>query len=118
MIEVEEIFDKLDDWGRIRCLNFCEIEFGYGGYYGINNLEEIKEALICEFECSVEEVIDMLYKNECFDENSEFFYTNGRSLESMSAKFIKDDFDFVTDNICNGELKEMIEDMIGDDINY
>lgn len=118
MIETEEIFDRLDWNERLRCLNFCEIEFGCGGYYGYNNLEEIKEALICEFECSTEEVIDMLYKNNDFNENEVFFYTNGRRLESVSENMIEDEFDFVTDNLCNGELEEMITYMIDDDINY
>ena len=118
MIEVEQIFNKLDLDDKIRCLNFCEIEFGYCGYYGRNNLEEIKEALICEYECSQEEIIDMLYKNDCFNEDEVCFYTNGRTLESISENIINDNWSFVTDNICNGELKEMIEDMINDTINY
>lgn len=118
MIETKEIFNKLDWNDRLRCLNFCEIEFGNYGWYGFNNIEEIKEALIYDFECSTEEVIDMLYKNDCFNENEAFFYTNGRYMMSVSEDFIRDGFDIVIKNLCNGELKEMIEDMIYDDINY
>lgn len=118
MIEIEEIFNKLNLDEKLRCLNFCEIEFGCYGYYGRNNLEEIKEALICEYECSQEEIIDMLYKNKYFNEDEVCFYTNGRTLESVSENIIEDEWDFVTDNICNGELREMIEDIIGEEINY
>lgn len=118
MIEVDEIFDKLNWNAKIRCLNFCEFEFGCGGYYGLNNLEEIKEALIEDFECSKEEIIDMLYKNEEFDEDEKYFYTNGRLFYGVSENIIEDEWSFVTDNICNGELREIIEDEIGDKINY
>ncbi len=118
MIEIEEIFDKLDWNGRLRCLNFCEVEFGMYRYYGFNNLEEIKEALIMECECSAEEVIDMLYNNQDFNSDYDFFVTNGRYLYGLSENLIEDEFDFVTDNLCNGELRQMIEDEIGDKINY
>lgn len=118
MIEVEEIFDKLDWNDRLRCLNFCEIEFGIGGAYGWNNQEEIKEILLEDFECSAEEILDMFYKNQYFNDEEKFFYTTGRGIETISENIIKDEFTFVTDNLCNGELKEMIEYMIDDDINY
>lgn len=118
MIKTEEIFDRLDWNDRLRCLNFCEIEFGYGGYYDYNNLDGVKEALINEFECSQIEIIDMLYRNEDFSDRDKFFYTNGRYIMSVSEDFIRNEFDIVIKNLCNGELKEMIEDMINDDINY
>lgn len=118
MIKTEEIFDRLDWNDRLRCLNFCEIEFGECGYYDYNNIDGVREALIHEFECSQIEIIDMLYKNEDFCNKDKFFYTNGRYIMSVSEDFIRLEFDVVIKNLCNGELKEMIEDMINDDINY
>lgn len=118
MIEVEEILDKLDTYDKIRCLNFCEFEFGDGGMYGLNNIDEIKEVLLIDFECTAEEIIDMFYKNNEFKQHESIFYTTGRGIETLTENKLNDYSTEILDNLCNGELREIIEDIIGDKINY
>ena len=119
MVEIEQILNKISIDGMIRAINFYEFEFNDGAIYGRNNLEEIKEVLLQDFECSAEEIIDMLYHNQYFNQYSQFFYTNGKYIEDVKEDEIKDIFSIrVIDNISNGELREIIEDEIGETIIY
>lgn len=118
-MEIEEIYNKLDWNAKLRCLNYCEVEFGFFRYYGRNNIQDVKEALITEFECTTEEVIDILYNNKDFHKEDEFFITNGRYLHGISQNQIEDDFEeIVLHNLCNGELRQIIEDETQEKINY
>ena len=109
---------ELSDADLLRLLNFCETEFGYYGEYQFNNTEGLME-LIDSFEFNTREIIDMLYKNKYIKIDDDFLYYNGggRQLKTENRKDNIDAYvDRILHNISNGELKEMIQDCLQEEI--
>lgn len=108
---------ELSDSDLIRILNFCEQEFGYGGQYEFNNKNGLSE-IIVNYNIDHQTTIDLLYKNKNIRNNDDFIYYDGfGNIKTENRKNeINTYIDIIMHNISNGELKELLEECLNEQI--
>lgn len=107
---------ELSDSDLIRILNFCETEFGYYGDYEFNNTEGLIE-IIDLYELDIRQIVDLLYKNKNINNDDDFLYFSSNGLISENRKDnINSYINTILHNISNGELREILQDCLQEDI--
>ena len=109
---------ELSNSDLIRILNFCETEFGYYGDYEFNNTEGLME-IINSYEFDIRQVVDLLYKNKSIKSDDDFLYFSPNGLISENRKDnINSYINIILHNISNGELREILQDCLQEDIYF
>ena len=111
--------DAFDNSDLIRLSNFIETEFTYNNGFDFNNREGLNNILYDYNLDTIEDVIDLLFKNDNLKRVDEFLFFDleTKSLKSINRKWL---FDYVMrhipNDLCNGEFKEIVEDCLGYEI--